>query len=96
MRGVPDPPKVLTALLAPPVIDGLCEWLIAICAAGDLAASAEPVPEFITPQEAADLARCSVGHIRRLYMRGDLTRHGAGRRVLLSREEVMAHAAQIA
>ena len=56
-------------------------------------APGSPGPSCITPEEAAHILRCSVGHIRRLYKRGDLTRHGADRRVLLSRTEVMTRAA---
>lgn len=95
MTTLPDPPEVLTALLAEPVMNGLREWLAAIYDAGREAAATPPPPAYITPEEAADILRCSVAHVRRLYKRGDLTRHG-GRRVLLDRQEVVAHAARIA
>lgn len=52
------------------------------------------VPTLLTPQEAADVARCSVKTVRRAYLAGTLKAHrrGGSRAVLLAEDAVMAWA----
>lgn len=51
-------------------------------------ASPRPVPMFLSADEAAAILRCRKRRVYELVADGRLSRHGEGRRLLLSRVEV--------
>lgn len=66
--------------------------LIAKLVAEELA-KAKPANDYLSVAEAADLARVSPYTIRRWVKHGALTRHEAGTRVLVKRDELEKHLA---
>jgi excisionase family DNA binding protein len=53
-----------------------------------------PTPTLLTPEEAAEIGRCSVKTVRRAYARGDLAAHRrrGSRAILLDKADVIAWA----
>lgn len=70
-----------------PVVERVLRRLLAD---RDIGPAADASKEYLSTKEAAELARVSVYTIRRWVKHGELTRHLAGTRVLVRRDELEA------
>jgi hypothetical protein len=78
----------LAVTLAPEQLDALAERVADILA--ERQATAEVAGDYITPTVAAGMLGVSAKTIRNMVSDGRLTRHGAPRRPLVARDEVLA------
>lgn len=79
-------PLHVTLTLSPEQVEAIVERVAELVA--ERQRRPAPASPFLTRDEAAEILRCRARRIYELVGDGRLTRHGDGRRLLVSREEV--------